>query len=98
MPGRRQEQRAIFPSIFTANLRGGNSDEVLGLKFKLIPPRRWIWGGFGMIPCWDLSPGRGVGGSGKGGDFSPKKKNPQKPPDRDFFFFFFCLNSMPGIA
>lgn len=27
MPGRRQEQRAIFPSIFTANLRGGNSDK-----------------------------------------------------------------------
>lgn len=27
VPGRKQEQRTIFPSIFTANLRGKNSDE-----------------------------------------------------------------------
>lgn len=32
MPGRRQEQRTIFPSIFTANLRGGNSDELVGKR------------------------------------------------------------------
>lgn len=37
--GRRQEQRTIFPSIliFTANLRGGSSDEVLG-KGNLFTP------------------------------------------------------------
>lgn len=32
VPGRRQEQRTIFPSIFTANLRGGNSDELVGKR------------------------------------------------------------------